>query len=329
MKKQIAVLSTGGTISTRFNSHAGGLIPSLSAESLLSEISGLADVDVSIVTDNIARVNSSCLSSATLLEIRDRVGDYLLDPQIDGIVVTHGTGLMEETAFFLDITLDVCKPVVFTGAQRSCEEPDSDGPRNLEDAIRVAAHPDAVGQGVMIVFDGEIYAARDVTKRHSYGLHAFGAGLHGALGYLCADGIHFFRRAMRPKPISVTHPEFNVDLIKFCLGADARFIDCSVASGARGIVIEASGTGNVNYDFYKGIERAIRAGVTVGIVAKTTEGRALAVYANTGGGVTLLRLGALFLGDLSGQKARLLLMAALGDERTSEQAAPLVRQQII
>ena len=112
-------------------------------------------------------------------------------------------------------------------------------------------------------------------------------------------------------------------MIKFTIGADARFIECSIAHGAKGIVIEGSGTGNVNESFYNGILSAIKRNILVGITTRTYEGRSLPIYANIGGGATLQAAGAIMLGDLSGQKARLLLMAALSDGRSIEQSKAL------
>jgi len=326
--KKIVILSTGGTISTKFSANAGGLVPALGAENLLNVALNrfLAASDIAIEARNVLMLNSSALTIDSLCEIKDSVRQCLEDDGIDGVVITHGTGMMEETGYFLDIALDVSKPVVMTGAQRDYSQPDSDGPRNLAEAIMVAAEPKTVGQGVVIVFNSEIFAARDVTKQHCLSVQAFSSGAHGYLGCIYPNEIIYYRKTIRPQEIGFQSLETNVDLIKFTIGADARFIDCSIAKKARGIVIEASGTGNVNTLFYEGIKRAIAQGILVGVTTKTPEGRAVGLYANPGGGAKLVEAGALLMGDLSGQKARLLLMAALGDGRSLEEAREICKR---
>lgn len=327
MNKKIEVLSTGGTISTEYNEQVGGLVPSLFGKKLLGEaFKSFPYPKLSIEVDDVVRVNSSSLSMEDLLGIRKHVKKYLESDSVDGIVITHGTGMMEATAYFLDISLDIYKPVVMTGAQRDFAKPDSDGPRNLIDAIRVAAHSGSVGQGVLVVFNSEICPARDVTKHHSFAVQAFKSGEHGYLGYVYPNDIIYYRQTIRPEKIKFGQLVCNVDLIKFSIGADARYIDCSIANGARGIVIEASGTGNVNRAFYEGIKQAVKKGILVGITTRTHEGCAIPVYANIGGGVTLVEAGAIMMGDLTGQKARILLMTALGAASTLEEAKQICKQ---
>lgn len=325
--KKIIVLSTGGTISTEFNSNAGGLVPTLNGEQLKNAAcSGSFPSEIIVETRDVVKLNSSALTLQSLMEIRKAVIECDNDPDISGIVITHGTGMMEETAYFLDISLNLSKPVVMTGAQRNISQRDSDGPRNLREAIIVAADEHSAGQGVLILFNSEVFAARDVTKQHCIALQAFSSGAHGYLGAVYYPQVIYYRQMLRLEPIEFDTPEYNVDLIKFAIGADARFIDCSIACGAKGIVIEGSGCGNVNPDYYAGVKRAIENGILVGIVSKTAEGRAMAIYANEGGGASLVDAGAIMLGDLSGQKARLLLMAALSDGRSAEEAKEICKR---
>ena len=323
--KKIMVLSTGGTISTQFCSSAGGLVPKLNADKLVSKVfqNEPFDEQIQIVSRTILLLNSSTLSMSSLCAIRECIQECFSDDSIDGIVVTHGTGMMEETAYFLDSTLDVIKPVVLTGAQRSIDQQDFDGARNISESILVAASGQSKGQGILVVFNSEIFAARDVTKVHSTSVQAFSSGSHGLLGIISLGKVIYYRKTIRPEAIQITSLEENVDLIKFTIGADARFIECSIAHGAKGIVIEGSGTGNVNESFYNGILSAIKHNILVGITTRTYEGRSLPIYANIGGGATLQAAGAIMLGDLSGQKARLLLMAALSDGRSIEQSKAL------
>lgn len=319
--KKIMILSTGGTISTKYNEDIGGLIPTLEGEEILnSALCGYNEAKFFIRVENILKLNSNSLMMNDLMLIRRKVRESLESSSVDGVIVIHGTGMMEETAYFLDISLDICKPVVFTGAQRDPGQADSDSCRNILDAINVASHPGSVGQGVLVVFNGEIHAARNVTKQHTYSLQAFKSTGGGCLGNVFFNKVTYHQRAIRSKYIAFDQLVDNVDLIKFTIGADARYINCSIDHEARGIIIEASGTGNVNIPFYKGIQWAVREGLFVGIASRVSEGGVSPIYANDGGGASLEKTGAIMMSDLSGQKARILAMVALSGSNSTDEA---------
>ena len=228
-------------------------------------------------------------------------------------MVTHGTDTMEETVYLIDRLLpDDAPPVVLTGAQRPADASDRDGPRNLRDAIRVAASTAAQGRGAMIVFAGEIHAAREVRKVHTSAVRAFASPGHGPIGHVDGDRVVFSRRPERRPPLPVPDALADVDLIRLYAGSDARFLRTSVESGARAVVLECTGRGNANEQVVEGVREAVAAGVAVVVCSRCVEGRVEPVYGR-GGGRDLAEAGAVFAGDLAGPKARVLLQLTGGD----------------
>jgi L-asparaginase len=221
---------------------------------------------------------------------------------------------MEETAYFLDLTVVSPKPVVMVGAMRAASEWDADGPRNLLDAARVAVSGEAAGMGTLVVLNGEIHAAREVTKTHSLAVETFGTPEFGALGIVDADGVRFYRAPLRrqslPLPPGVTLP--TVDIIPNYAGSDGRLIRGLLREGpVDGLVVDASGAGNIAAPLFEAVREAREAGVAVVVTSRTHAGRVLPLYAGSGGGTTLREMGCVFADNLSAQKARVLLIVAL------------------
>jgi L-asparaginase len=219
---------------------------------------------------------------------------------------------MEESVYVIERLLPLeHPPVVLTGAQRSAAEPDSDGPRNLRDAIRVASEPAAAGRGPLVVFAGELHAAREVRKVHTVAVRGFGSPGYGRIGTVDGERVVFQRSPERRPPLpDPAGPLPTVDLIRLYAGSDARFLRASVASGARAIVLEGTGRGNANEQVVESVREAVAAGVPVIVASRCAEGRVEPVYGR-GGGKDLAEAGALFAGDLAGPKARVLLQLAL------------------
>jgi L-asparaginase len=227
------------------------------------------------------------------------------------VVITHGTDTLEETAFLLDLTLETAKPVIFCGAMRTVSEAGWDGPANLLTAVRAAVHPEAAGRGVMIAVGEEIHSAAEASKWHTQSLDAFRSA-HGPLGSLDRGQVVFDRPAFRRPPLAAKRIVTDVDLHTMATGVDDTLLRASIAGGARGIVIEATGAGNVPPTVLPGIKAALAAGLPVVVVSRCASGRVAPVYGYEGGGQMLRELGVIFAGDLPGQKARIKLMVALG-----------------
>jgi L-asparaginase len=302
----LVVVSTGGTIAMRAEPGTGKLVPATTLDELLETLDWPDAPPFEL--DDFLSVPSFDVHGALSLSLARRVLEHRAPA-----VVTHGTDTMEESVYLIDRLLaDDAPPVVLTGAQRAADERDRDGPRNLRDAIRVAGSPEAQGGGAMIVFGGEIHAAREVRKVHTTAVRAFGSPGYGAIGIVDGDRVLFSRRPERRPPLSVPDELAPVDLIRLHAGSDARFLRASVESGARAIVLEGTGRGNANDQVVEGVREAVAAGVPVVVCSRCIAGRVEPVYGR-GGGRDLAEAGAVFAGDLAGPKARVLLQLAGGD----------------
>jgi L-asparaginase len=231
---------------------------------------------------------------------------------VDGVVVTHGTDTLEESAYLSARSLTGGKPVVFTGAMRNASELGWDGPANLMDATRVAASPEARGYGVMAVIGARVFAGLDVTKAHTHLLDAFESPGLGPLGVV-DDGRVVFRRALPParSPLAPAAPATPVDIVSAFAGSDGRLLDASRA-GARGVVIAALGRGNIPPAMVDALDAWVTSGRPVVIASRALRGRVGHTYGYPGGGRRLFERGALFAGSRRPQQARIDLMLALG-----------------
>ncbi|TCJ18095.1 asparaginase [Rubrobacter taiwanensis] len=305
----VTVLATGGTIAS-LPGPEGGVVAAASGEELLAAVPELAQV-ADCRVEELFRIGGYLMTPREMLVVAQRVRELEAERGVSGIVVTHGTDTMEETAYLVDLLYAGEKPVVFTGAQRNAAVPDTDGPRNLRDAVRVAASPAARGLGAVIVMGGVVEAAREATKVHTSDLRAFGSPGAGSLGEVTEEAVHVFRSRPRPGNLSrVDALPYRVSLVKLFAGIDGTFIRAAREAGDGGIVLECFGIGNANRAVLSEVERCIESGMAVLVVSRCPEGRVRPVYGN-GGGHDLAAAGAIFGGSLSGQKARVLLMAAL------------------
>jgi L-asparaginase len=311
------VVSTGGTIGMRPDPATGKLVPAVSGEELVDML-GWRD-GPPLELDDFAGVPSFDMHGDLALALSDRVREHCRRGDVAGVVVTHGTDTMEESVYLVDRLLDSDKPAVFTGAQRAADEPDSDGPRNLRSAIRVALAPEARERGALIAFDGEVHAAREARKVHASALRAFASPGYGTLGHVDGERVLFRRRPERSRPLRRPSGGLpQVDLIRLYAGADDRFLRASLESGSRAIVLEGTGRGNANERVLPGVKSAVRAGVPVVVCSRCVAGRVEPVYGR-GGGKDLAEAGALFAGDLAGPKARVLLQLAVAAELDVEE----------
>jgi L-asparaginase len=313
----VAVLCTGGTIASQAVP-GGGSRASLPARALLDRVPVAQGIRA--VGRDILQLNSFALTPEDMLGVLEEVRVALVDPELDAVVVTHGTDAMEETSFFVDLFLDDDRPVVFTGAQRTADAFDPDGPSNLRDAVAVAAHPQTRGLGVLVVFDGSVFAARGVRKVHTLASAAFGDSDAGALGGLAGGRVQLARRPIRCTPLDhakLSVPLPRVDVVAVYPGSDGTAIDAFVAAGARGLVLEATGAGNATPAVAKAVARLAAQGTPVVISTRVPAGPVVPLYAGNGGGTDLVSAGALPAGRLRPGQARMLLIALLATGATA------------
>ncbi len=307
-RPHIAIVTTGGTIAMRHDPQAGGGVPALEAEDLLRF---LPELPVTLESTAVCNLPGPHMTPATMWAAREAVAGLLTRPDVDGVVVTHGTDTLEETAILLDLTLDSPKPVVLTGAMRHSSLLSYDGPANLAAAIRVAASAEARGLGTLVVLDDTIHAARYVSKTHTQALSTFRSGQFGPLGVVDATGVYIAQR-VTPRPIACPRLETDVALLMLGAGSDTELFDYLIQRGVKGVVLAALGGGRVPVPWLEPITQAVQAGVPVVISTRVPEGRVGDPYGFPGCHNDLKRRGCLFAGDLNAPKARIALMVALG-----------------
>lgn len=305
------MIATGGTIASKIDPATMAAVPALTGEDLVAAVPELATV-ANVHVKSPFNIPSDYMDPQRWVAIHKMVVKALASDEIAGVMISHGTDTLEETAYFLDLTVSSDKPVVMVGAQRNASESDYDGPRNLVNAARICVSPQARGKGVMIALNGQINAAREATKTHTSDVETFKSGEFGFLGVVDSDRLVFGRNPLRRQHIALMEePLPRVDIVPMYAGADGALIRAAVAAGAKGIVIQALGIGNVNVPLYEAAEEAIDQGIVVVISTRVPNGRVLPVYGTVGGGKTLKDAGAVFADNLSPQKARILLMLAL------------------
>jgi L-asparaginase len=321
----IVLLFTGGTISMRHDASIGGAVPTLRGKQILELAPGIEHI-AQLEVDDWAAYPGPHMTIEHMWELRQRIIDHLARPEVDGVVVTHGTDALEETAYLLARSIEAKKPVVVTGAMRTSSDLGWDGPGNLAAAVRVAADRQAREIGVMVVMSDRIFAAIDVTKSHTHALEAFDSPGLGPLGVV-DDGTVIFRRLL-PAPATVLAPNFPatpVDIVYAYSGADSRLLDAARAEG-KAIVIAAMGRGNVPPAMVEGIDRWIADGKPVVITSRAPRGRVGQTYGYPGGGRKLAERGAIFGGARRPQQARIDVMLALGDGMSVAQVKELLER---
>ncbi len=307
----VRLIATGGTIAMKIDPVKKAPVPAISGEDLLAtvpDISKYATVEV----ENLSNVPSDYMDAERWIGLQKAVQTALARPEVVGVVVSHGTDTLEETAYFLDLTVASAKPIVLIGAQRNASEHDFDGPRNLLNAVRICVAPEAKNMGAMICLNNQINAARNVTKVHTSSVETFNSGDFGFIGYADNDRVVFYRYPIRRQHIALAAGSLPyVEIVAMYGGATGSLVKAAADQGAKGIVIQALGWGNVNIPMFEAIKYAIGKGVPVVISTRVPSGRVLPVYGFAGGGKTLKDAGAVFADDLTPQKARILLMLAL------------------
>ena len=308
-KPKIAIIFTGGTISMSVDEEIGAAIPSLNGQDIISMVTNIDKLaDIEIV--EYSEIPGPHISFEMLFDIRQLILDLAKREDVQGIIVTHETDTLEESAYFWDLTLNIEKPVVVVGAMRNSSELGYDGPANLAAAVCTAISPKAIGKGVLVVLNNEVNTALEVTKTNILSLNIF-QFRYGPIGIIDTNDFVVHRNITGRDFIDAGDVEKKVFLIKSCIDMDPQIIDFYLEQGAKGIVIEAMGRGNLPPSFIPYIKKTIERNIPVVIVSRCPSGRVMSSYGYEGGGKMLHDMGVIFGGELSGQKARIKLMLAL------------------
>lgn len=309
--RTVVVIATGGTIASTAD-HDGAKVATVSGAELVTP--AMAPTGVAIRVTEVSSLNSYAMTFDDMDRVHLAVRAALADSSTCGVVVSHGTDTLEETAMLVDLFHHDPRPVVFTGAQRSHDDPDRDGPRNLRDAIAVAAAAASRNLGVLICFAGVVHAARGTRKVHTCAPDAFADVDHGPIGFVdngCVRLPGMLSRADTGLPTAVPVAGMRVDIVALYPGADRVAIDALVAAGSRGLVLEATGYGNANRDIVAAVKTHTADGIVIVLSSRVSAGPIRAVYGGGGGGVDLTAAGAIPAGFLRPGQARILLTAQL------------------
>ena len=333
-KKKIAVFYTGGTISMRKDD--GGGVNLQSNNPLTSGVDKIMDDflnanNIELVQEQVfgAPIPSSYMTEQRMLQLRSAILEKINSEKVNGVVVTHGTDTLEETAYFLDITIDSPVPVVVTGSMRSADALGSDAVYNYQCAIRVAASDEAKGMGAMVVLNGDIHAARSVTKTHTTNLATFQSPGFGTIGAVMEKRVAFARKLTPSAHYDVKRMTKNVILVKAFAGMNSLIFESIEALGEKrlsegkpfpidGLVIEAFGAGNLCPAIVDGLKKMEARKIPIVLASRCLNGSVQDIYEYEGGGKSLKMKemkDIVFSNGLSGQKARIKLAVLL--EKTS------------
>jgi L-asparaginase len=324
-KANVVILATGGTIAgaAASGTQSGYTSGQVTIDAMINAVPGIKEL-ANLKGEQVANVGSQDMSFDIMLKLAKRINELLAGNDVDGIVVTHGTDTMEETAYFLNLTVKSEKPVVMVGSMRPSTAVSADGPLNLYDAVAVAADPKAKGRGVLVVMNDQIQGAHSLTKTSTTAVQTFMSPLRGLVGVSAYGKNDFYNN---PSWKHTTSSEFDisnvtklprVDVVYGDVDMQPDLIDCSVNNGAKGIVIAGVGNGNMNKASLDAAAAAVKKGVVVvrsSRVATGTVGRNVEVKDD--------ELGFIASDELNPQKARILLSLALLKPHTPQQIQEL------
>lgn len=269
-----------------------------------------------LAQESVFNVPSPHINLNHWLELKHRIEKAVNEEFFDGIVITHGTDTLEETAYFLELALNINVPIAITGAMRSSNELGADGLINLQSAILVALEEESKGKGVLVVMNDEIHNAKFVTKTHTTNVATFQTPTFGPCGLITKNRVLYFQQLTTYERLPLQHiSRSNIQLIKAYAGMDSFLLEQLAHHGCDGVVIEALGAGNLPPTSLAGIKALLDASIPVVLVSRAFNGVTQDVYDYLGGGKQLKQQGVIFTTGLSGQKARIKLMVLLNQQR--------------
>lgn len=320
--REILIVFTGGTFSMMIDEKTGGAVPRYSGEELLKKIPE---------AENLAQINcydfgkypGPHMTPELMFNLSSKIKELIKGKNYSGVIVTHGTDTLEETAYMLDLMIKTEIPIVVIGSMKNSSEPDWDGPRNLIDAIHVCLNENCKNLGTLVCLNGELNAASEVTKIFTDEVDTFSSLDFGALGFIQNRRVILNRLPRKLETIETDKIVTNVDLLTVYAGMNEKFFKFSAESKCDGLVVEALGVGNVPPPAFEGIKYAVEKGIPVVLVSRCPAGETLDIYSYPGAGKHLHKLGVLLTEYLNGQKARIKMMLALGKTKDKNELRQL------
>ncbi len=322
--KTILAIHTGGTISMSQNSE-GEVVPN--ATNPIAQKQVILKGKINLVTDEMFNLPSPHVTPEIMLKIMKRIKKAIADG-VDGVVVTHGTDTLEETAYFLDLTLPNTVPIVVTGAMRSSNEIGSDGLYNFTSAISVAAADESYGKGVLVVMNDEIHTARYVTKTHTTNVATFRTPTFGPIGVISKDRPYYFQKLITGEVCNIDQVVDHVYLLKAYSGMESTLFEAIDNPDTNGLVIEGLGAGNLPPQTLPGIQKILDDDIPIVLVSRCYNGVAQEIYDYEGGGIQLKKMGITLCQGLNGQKARIKLLVGLSAGKKGDELTKFVKDAV-
>ncbi|WAH44705.1 asparaginase [Alicyclobacillus fastidiosus] len=308
---RIVVVNTGGTIAMERDEGKDAV--SVGEDQPIHRLATLLSQYAKSEMVDLFQVPSPHMTPEMMAKLAGEIRVHLAREDVAGVVVTHGTDTLEETAYYLDLTIDSDKPVVVTGAMRSSNEVGADGPVNLVESVRVAIDPRSRGRGTLVVFNDEIHAARFVTKTHTSNVSTFQSPSYGPIGFVTSKAVSYHQPPSRSTVFTVDEQFVpQIPLVKMVAGQEAAWLNWLFDVAIDGLVVEAFGAGNVPPAVVPIIEALCARKTPVVVVSRCYNGYVQDVYGYVGGGKQLRELGCIFSNGLNGQKARIRLLVLTG-----------------
>lgn len=310
---KVVILTTGGTIAS-VEDKKNGLLKSgmLTGNELISMGNDLLSAEV--IVESIFQIPSNHMTFKHLLILKEKVERIFKDRNINGIVITHGTDTLEETAYFLDLTISDDRPIIITGSQRGPKETGTDAFTNIYQSIAVANNINVKAIGTMVLFNERIFSARYVKKIHSYNTNAFTSFGYGYLGVVDKNKVFIYQKPVQREFYKIGDIIPIVDIIKFSLDSNGKFIYYAVKNETKGIVLEGAGRGHIPPQAVEAVDFAIAHGVRVVLTTSCEEGEVFPIYDFAGGVKDLQDRGVIIGNDYDSKKARIKLSVLLAAE---------------
>ena len=261
----------------KIDKKTGGAVPRYSGDELLDKIPEAKEL-ADITCYDFGKYPGPHMTPQLMMELSKKIRGLMKEENYTGAIVTHGTDTLEETAYFLDLTIQTESPIVVIGSMKNSSEPEWDGPRNLLDAIHICLNENCRNLGVLVCLNGEINAASEVTKIYTEQIDSFTSLDFGNLGFVQNGRVILNRLPRKLETIETDHLVPNVDMLTVYAGMDDKFFKYSADSGVEGIVVEALGVGNVPPPAFEGIKYAVEKGIPVVLVSRCPAGETLDIY---------------------------------------------------
>ncbi|WNF38961.1 asparaginase [Bacillaceae bacterium IKA-2] len=308
--KKIVLITTGGTIASKPNDEGRLVAGELNGDEIVKLCGIPEDIKVEVVS--LLQKPSMHINFDDLILLKSEIENIFADKTINGVVVTHGTDTLEETAYFLDLVIEDARPVVVTGSQRSPDQIGSDSHINLRHAIYTACDAQLLNVGTVVVFNDRIFASKYVKKEHASNIQGFNVFGFGYLGIIDNDKVHLYQKPTKRETYQLTKQKIpNVDIVKCYLNADDKFINACIETSVDGIVLEGAGRGQIAPLMVDAVKKAVGRGIKVVVTTASEEGNVYPTYEYLGSAYDLHKNGVILGGDLDSKKARIKLMVLL------------------